>query len=233
MRVTKGYKYIVATEDMLEAPEECGKPTAEVAVLVRDAMPRDGQEHLVVVAMNTKGHPLAVSRVASGTVDSCPIYPRDVFAFALTVPLVRFVGIAHNHPSGVVTPSPQDSTVSMIVAKAGALLPIDLLWSIVVTHESDEWAIVPMPKQRQPKQGDDEEQKPQDEDEGEPEPDDTGDEQDSDDEGEGDEQSDEQPTTSTDAESEGHSTAHGDTGDEVTIDALKASVRAAFKIGGK
>lgn len=252
--IYKTQKWInTASGQPFEAPEDCGKANAEVAKLAVKAMPRDGQEHLYVLAMDTKGHPLACSIVATGTVDSCPIYPRDIFSWALTVPRVRFVGIAHNHPSGTVTPSPQDSTASLMVAKAGALLPIDMLWSIVVTHESDEWAEVPMPQDRKRKpqpNDDDSEGKPEDEDEqgnpepqGEPqddkqsEPEPDGDGSDDDDDGDepipGDDDAPEEPDAEPDQDAKADKDAAPAETGSATIDELKASVRKAFKIGGK
>lgn len=270
MRVMHTQKWISNTTSCLTAPDDCGKANNDVARLMLDLMPRDGQEHLVVVAMDTKGRALAISRVATGTVDSCPMYARDIFAFAMTVPLVRFIGVAHNHPSGVVTPSKQDSVGSAMVAKAGSLFPINLLWSIVVTHESDAWAEVPPLKPRRDPNGDDDEQKPKDEDD-EPEPgeendggekpEDGGENEDEDsedtdgdgseDEGEdegdsddGDEDTDDDgsedgelepedaPGETDDDTPDPDGTARGTIGksNEVTVDELKASVRAAFGI---
>lgn len=114
---------------------------ALAASLVR-MMPHDGKEHLVAVATDAHGKPLAWQVVSSGTVDAVMLYPRDVFAFALTVPRVRFVGIAHNHPSGDVTPSGADVAGTGNMVKAGSMIGVDLLWSLVVTHESDKWSLI-------------------------------------------------------------------------------------------
>jgi hypothetical protein len=170
---------ITRTGEEWHVPDDCSGPEGDqdgaraLAAMFRGITPNDGQEHLSVLALDAHGAPLAVGTVSTGTVDSCPLYPRDVFAFALAIPRVRFVGLAHNHPSGVVLPSGPDITGTSVVAKAGALIGIDVVFSMVITHESKDWALVPRKGERKPPQGDDAEPKaPQepDEDEGEPEP---------------------------------------------------------------
>ena len=150
------------------APGDSGDGRGDaVAALVRETIPEDGQEHLFVLALDTHGKPLARSIVATGSVDQCPLFGRDVFAWALTVPRVRFVGVAHNHPSGDVTPSGPDSSGSSVLAKLGQMLGLDLAWSMVVTHESKDWALVPIRKSPQP--GEREPYQPKDPDEDKPE----------------------------------------------------------------
>lgn len=165
------YRKFVAVESAREfdAPSEMLKATDDVAAVARQMIPDDGQEHLFVCALDAHGKPLAVGVVATGTVDMCPLYPRDVYAWALTHAGVRFVGVAHNHPSGDVTPSGPDKKGSAVVAQGGKMLGVDLVWSLVVTHLSREWAEVPLEGKRPNPQGDDAEPKrPEDEDESEP-----------------------------------------------------------------
>lgn len=134
--------YRTEAVDWLPMPPTVETSSDEVATSIVKMMPHDGKEHLVAIATDAHGKPLAWQVVSSGTVDSVMLYPRDVFSFALTVPRVRFVGIAHNHPSGDVTPSQADKAGTANMAKAGAMLGIDLLWSLVVTHESADWSLI-------------------------------------------------------------------------------------------
>jgi hypothetical protein len=153
-----------------------GGKGAAVAALVIAAMPDDGQEHLVAVALDAHGLPVAYGKVATGSVDNCPLFARDVYAWALTIPGCRFVGIAHNHPSGDVTPSGPDVAGSALVAKGGAMLALELVWSMVVTHQGPHWALVPAAKGKAPQQGEREPHAPKDPDDepesepGEPKP---------------------------------------------------------------
>jgi len=251
-----------------------------VAGLVKDAMPDDGQEHLVAVALDAHGVPLAYSRVATGSVDQCPLFARDVYAWALTVPCVRFVGVAHNHPSGHVEPSGPDVAGTAVLAKVGQMLGLDVVWSMVVTHTpgpdgSCPWALVarkgeaPKPGDEQPEPyqpKDPDEKGDEDEDEGEPEsdgtPNDTPEDEESDEDGDEDEdeESDGDPTPGDEGDEpdgededgdeapepddEGDETGSGDpdpSGEGIPgrapeqrpgadVEALRAAVKAAFKL---
>jgi len=123
-------------------PAECVKTTTDLALGLRDVLPDDGREHLIAVALDCAGAPIAWHIVADGTVDSVPLHPRDVYAWALSIPCVRFVGVAHNHPTGNVSPSGPDESGTALVASLGAMLELPLAWSLVVSHRTDAWSAI-------------------------------------------------------------------------------------------
>lgn len=135
------YSIAEAGSKGIQFPAE-SMPGGVLAAALVATLPRDGKEHLVAVALDAHYRPLAWHVVATGSVDNCPLFPRDVYSWALTVPRTRFVGIAHNHPSGLTTPSGQDEQGSAVVAEAGKIIGLDLAWSLVVTHENETWAEV-------------------------------------------------------------------------------------------
>lgn len=132
-----------------------GSPSAALATALCQSIPDDGKEHLVAVALDAHMKPLCWGHIATGSVDNVPLYPRDIYSWALTVPSVRFVGVAHNHPSGDVTPSSPDKSGTVIIARVGKELGIDLAWSLVVTHESEAWAEIPIERKRKLQGGED------------------------------------------------------------------------------
>lgn len=224
MKISQYHKFI-KVEDIREydAPDSMEHPSNEIARLIRQTIPNDGQEHVCVVAADAHCKPLAVGIVGTGTVDMCLLSPRDIFAWALTIPCARFVGIAHNHPSGDVTPSKPDSSGTAVVAVSGQMLGLDVLWSLVVTHISDAWAEVKL-KNKPSKQGDDAEpkrpQSPEDEPEESPEsPEDESPEMEPEESGIEPEESEQ-----SEASTSGRNTSPS----EISVDELKASVRKAF-----
>lgn len=250
MRVEHSQKWIVQTQgasheytasDVLDPKPESPKG-GSIRDLVVSILPRDGQEHLAVVVADVHGVPLAVSRVATGSVDQCPLFARDIYSFALAVPRARFVGIAHNHPSGDVTPSGPDGSGSNLVARIGKMLGLDLLWSMVVTHESAAWALVPLKHASDPT-GEREPQNPKDPEPEEPEESPEGDEPEESPEGDGGDEPEGEPEESK-GEPEGEPEEGGvdydappqedrrplDNKSTATIDDLKAAVKVAFGI---
>jgi DNA repair protein RadC len=61
------------------------------------------------------------------------VHSRDVFAPAI-LQYATAVIVAHNHPSGDATPSPEDRDVTHRLKEAGRLLGISVLDHIIITE---------------------------------------------------------------------------------------------------
>lgn len=91
----------------------------------------DTQENLVLFCLDTKSNVNSYSIVHRGTINQSIVHPRDIFQRALLSNATRII-IAHNHPSGNPRPSDDDNLVTERIARAGALMGIDLLDHIIV-----------------------------------------------------------------------------------------------------
>ncbi|CAM2008159.1 JAB domain-containing protein [Acanthopleuribacter pedis] len=87
---------------------------------------RQKQEHLLCASLNGANEILEIRVVSVGTADRSLIHPREVFADPLTDRACAII-LAHNHPSGKVTPSEADIRVTGQIAAAGNLLGVPLL----------------------------------------------------------------------------------------------------------
>jgi DNA repair protein RadC len=83
-----------------------------------------------VLCFNPRNVLLADVRVAVGSMDTCPVDPREVYAAALAVRASAIV-LAHNHPSGDPEPSVQDLALTMQLVDAGRVLGIKVLDHII------------------------------------------------------------------------------------------------------
>lgn len=92
---------------------------------------KQAEEHLYMVALNTKCRVLGVFEVSHGTVDTSICNPRDVFIKALLCGATGII-LAHNHPSQDVTPSKQDHDVYETIKQAGDLIRVRLIDSIIL-----------------------------------------------------------------------------------------------------
>jgi DNA repair protein RadC len=90
---------------------------------------------MVVLFLDTKNRPIGRHLVSVGTVDAAPVQPRDVFRAALVAGAVNGIILAHNHPSGDVTPSRCDDDVTRLIARTGSLLGIRLLDHVVLAPD--------------------------------------------------------------------------------------------------
>lgn len=74
---------------------------------------------------------LAVEELSRGTLTEARVYPREVVRRALHHNAASVI-LAHNHPSGGVTPSLQDRRLTLELVRALALVDIDVLDHFIV-----------------------------------------------------------------------------------------------------
>ena len=88
----------------------------------------------ILVCLNTKNFINCIHLVAIGTLDRAIISPRDVLKTAL---LANAAGIAfiHNHPSGDVSPSPEDVNLTNILTTCAELFDIRVLDHVIVADD--------------------------------------------------------------------------------------------------
>lgn len=90
-------------------------------------------ERLVVVLLDTRHRVMRVRQVAQGAVNAVNARMADLFQEAVRIGCTTLL-LAHNHPSGDPTPSPQDVALTRRAAEAGNLLGIKVLDHIVVAR---------------------------------------------------------------------------------------------------
>jgi len=94
-------------------------------------------EHIVVLTLNVRLQILGKHVVARGGLDSCSVYARDVFAYALRDGAVAIV-VGHNHPSGnTANPSDEDIALSRKLASVGKEMGICLTDFIIISPQGN------------------------------------------------------------------------------------------------
>lgn len=88
------------------------------------------QEHFLTVTLDGYKRVIDVHLTFIGTLNYAPLHPREVFAVACTDHAASII-VAHNHPSGNLTPSNEDRLVTKQLREIGALMGIELLDHIV------------------------------------------------------------------------------------------------------
>lgn len=101
---------------------------------IRKILPNNSQEHFVALFLDAAHQPIAYSVICTGLVSSCPIHPRELFQRALLVGACSVI-IAHNHPSGNSTPSPEDHQVTKQLVEAGKTIGVKILDHVIVTDD--------------------------------------------------------------------------------------------------
>lgn len=93
------------------------------------------QEYFVCLSLDSAQRLITRRVVTIGLLDVSLAHPREVFAGPLK-DRAAFIIVAHNHPSGIPTPSNQDIKTTQQLVAAGQLLGIKLQNHIIVTKQS-------------------------------------------------------------------------------------------------
>jgi DNA repair protein RadC len=91
------------------------------------------REFFLAIPVDVKNRLLGYVEVARGSVDSCPMDPREVFRVAVVMG-ASGVFLIHNHPSGDTQPSSEDLTLTRRIEEAGGILGIMVPDHIIVTE---------------------------------------------------------------------------------------------------
>jgi DNA repair protein RadC len=102
----------------------------DVKELLWEKFQFEEKERFYCVLLNTKNHCLGIEEVSVGSLSSSIVHPREVFKAAVRRSAASII-VAHNHPSGDVTPSREDVEVTRRLGEAGRLLGIELLDHVI------------------------------------------------------------------------------------------------------
>lgn len=92
---------------------------------------RLAEEHVYMIALTTKCMPLGVFEISHGTVNISLFSTREIFIRLLLCGASMFV-IAHNHPSGDISPTDSDAKVTKRLKECAGTIGIDLIDHIIV-----------------------------------------------------------------------------------------------------
>lgn len=131
-QVVKESCKLYAVDNVVSSPEN----VVDIAVNVLN-LHQKTQEHLVMLALNTKNIVIGMHTVHIGSTNMSIVHPKDIFQRAILNNAAAIM-ILHNHPSGNPTPSNEDIDVTKTLVDAGNLLGIPVLDHIIVgEHDTD------------------------------------------------------------------------------------------------
>lgn len=83
-------------------------------------------EEFYVMLRDARGGMISIEQVSKGSLSQVSAHPRELFAKAITRSAHSII-LAHNHPSGDLSPSAQDLTLTQRLTAAGRILniPVD------------------------------------------------------------------------------------------------------------
>lgn len=103
----------------------------DLAAVARAFIGNADREVFVAIYLTTKHRITAVEATATGTLNATLVHPRELFKGTLLANAAA-VGLAHNHPSGDHTPSPEDLVLTARLLAAGEVLGIRVIDHVVL-----------------------------------------------------------------------------------------------------
>jgi len=103
----------------------------DIAGLLLLAMGRLDQEELWVICLDSKNHIEAQVMVYRGSLYTSVIRIAEIFHPAIWRSSAKII-VAHNHPSGDPTPSPEDVQINRQIVDAGRQLDIEVLDHLIM-----------------------------------------------------------------------------------------------------
>jgi DNA repair protein RadC len=98
-----------------------------------DAGKIDLQEQFKVMLLDTGCNFLGISTVSTGGISQCAVDQRLIFAVALKGKASQII-LAHNHPSGNLTPSSEDIRLTQRMVQAGEILQIQVADHLILSR---------------------------------------------------------------------------------------------------
>ena len=103
----------------------------EVVDLLRERLQDLDREHFVVLHLDARHAPTGLDTVSIGTLSASLAHPREVFKAAILASAGAIL-LAHNHPSGDVTPSKDDADLTRRMVEAGRIIGIEVIDHIII-----------------------------------------------------------------------------------------------------
>ena len=89
------------------------------------------REMIVVLCLSQSNDINAVNIAGVGSLSSAVVHPREIFKPAILSNAAHIIFV-HNHPGGRVVPSEDDKKATNVIKKAGEVLDIPLVDSIII-----------------------------------------------------------------------------------------------------
>jgi DNA repair protein RadC len=108
----------------------------DIVVLLGDRIRDLEVEEFHLVALTAQHDVIREVLISRGVLTGSLVHPREVFRPAIAEAAAGII-VAHNHPSGDPTPSPEDRSVTGQLVAAGAVLGIPVLDHVIIA--GDRW----------------------------------------------------------------------------------------------
>ena len=92
------------------------------------------KEHFVAIFLNARNQVIKTDTISIGSLNASLVHPRELYAPAVGISAASVI-LAHNHPSGDVTPSKEDISLTKRMVQAGQIMGIEVVDHLIVASD--------------------------------------------------------------------------------------------------
>lgn len=118
-------------KEKISSPSDCSKVLRKMF----DADTIEYCEEAILLLLNRANETIGFLKISSGGTAGVMMDQKIIFATALKGGASAII-VAHNHPSGNLTPSQQDIDVTRKLVKCGEFMDLPILDHLIITKES-------------------------------------------------------------------------------------------------
>ncbi len=121
--------------------QRCLSNSAQAQPIIRKLIEEHGQsdrEQFCVLLLNAKNEIIGLNIVCTGSVSSAQVCPREVLKPAI-IASASAILISHNHPSGDVSPSPEDLAITEKIIQAAGIIGLQVHEHIIICMFDDRY----------------------------------------------------------------------------------------------
>ena len=128
------YRVTLVRDNRAIPPSSPLNTSLAAAAVLRPLFAGLDREHFLVCGLDAKHGLIGVNVVSIGSLTVAIVHPREVFKPLILMNASAWI-CAHNHPSGDITPSPEDRVLTSRLRQGADLLGITLLDHLILTDE--------------------------------------------------------------------------------------------------
>ncbi len=109
--------------------------------LIKKLIKTQGQpdrEQFCVILLNSKNEIIGLNIVSTGNLSSAPVHPREVLKPAILSNASAMI-LCHNHPSGDLSPSPEDIAITARIVQASKIMGIQVHEHLIISMDDDSY----------------------------------------------------------------------------------------------
>ena len=116
-----------------DLPTETISNPNDAAAALGNLLTDADREHFVAVALDARNQIIGANVVSIGSLSASIVHPRELMKFAINANAASII-LAHNHPSGDISPSKDDIEMTLRMVRAAEIMGIEILDHLILAH---------------------------------------------------------------------------------------------------